>query len=72
LFKNGEYPPTLIMTGETCELSETSQVFGKRACHIHCGNLAFCTTQKAGEPFPDVSSQAEEAWEQVGGQLPQK
>jgi len=29
----------MILTGETCEVSKTSQVFGDLACHDYCGRV---------------------------------
>jgi len=31
------YLNAMILTGETCEVSKTSQVFGDRSCHDYCG-----------------------------------
>ncbi|RLC07388.1 MAG: hypothetical protein DRI57_26045 [Deltaproteobacteria bacterium] len=33
------YPTSMILTGETCEVFKTSQVFGGQTRHDHCGEV---------------------------------
>ena len=46
------YPTSMILTGETCEVSKTSQVFAGQTSHDHCGEvlrMAIPSSEKFGQ-----------------------